>query len=105
MAIINEDKLKEIISTAKELLKDHQKFEQLRNKRMMSVDISRKQLANINNKTDTYAESINMKTHELHCLAVEFGIADRQEDRYTEKEFTNYTGWYNSVKTFREPRV
>lgn len=105
MAIINEDKLKEIINTAKELLKDHQKYEQIRDKRMGSNDISRRQLANLNNKLDTYAESINLKNHELHCLAVEFGIADRQDDRYTEKEFTNHTGWYKAVITYREPRV
>jgi hypothetical protein len=43
--------------------------------------------------------------HELHCLSVEVGVAEKEEERYGEKVVTSSNGWSTLKKQRREPQL
>jgi len=82
---VDTNKLDALIKCAKYLKKLEVSYQ--RNSSVAAImdgDTSMKKRNAAFNKMETDAEAIEDQLHELHCLAVELGVADRDDSRYGE---------------------
>lgn len=99
---IETEKIKEIIKVSKLILSARKKIDSL--EIQINPQISQSRRNSIRNKCQTNHEFIEDMMHELHCLSVEVGIAEREEERYGEFEITSSNGWSVLKKLRREPK-
>ena len=101
---IDISKMKEIVTVAKNIISSRKKVEKL-DSVYLDKQSSQKRIEASRNKAETEMEYIEDMMHELHCLAVEIGIAEKDPDRYGEFQITSSNGWATLKKNRREPKT
>ena len=101
---IDIEKLESIICTSKKIIASRKKIVKI-DKVYLDRSSSQSKINNARNKAQTEFEYIEDMMHELHCLSVEVGIAEREEYRYGEKNITSSNGWGVLKKYRREPNI
>lgn len=99
---IDINKMQEIISISKKVISSRNKIDKL-DAVYLNRETSQSRQNNARNKAQTEWEYIEDMMHELHCLAVEVDIAEREDERYGEKIITSSNGWAELKKLRREP--
>ena len=103
MAKVNIDKLTKLIEISKEIIKSQKKVDYLN--QSYALDSTNSQRGRIRNKQESECEYMEKQLHELHCIAVEIGIADLDESRYGEKTITTGSGWHEQKILKRRPNI
>lgn len=101
---INVNKMEEIIKVAKKVISSRKKIDKI-DAIYLDRQNSQNRQNNARNKAQTEWEYIEDMMHELHCLNVEIGIAEKEPERYGEKEISSSNGWATLRKFRREPNI
>lgn len=101
---VKTEKIKNIIEVSKNILASHKKFEKYRDK-LGEQDLTIRQIEKTKNLMEIEAEWLENGIHELHCLAVECGIAQVEPLRYGEVNVSSGTGWQNGIIYRRKPNI
>ena len=97
-------KLEAIINTSKKIIASRKKITKIDAVYLDSSN-SQSKINNARNKAQIEFEYIEDMMHELHCLSVEIGVAEKEAERYGEKAVTSSNGWSTLKKQKREPQL
>ena len=99
---MNIEKFAAIKTISSDIINCFKRIEKLKKVERDFENCSKKRRDNARNDINYIFIDVEMKKHELHCLAVECGLASRDDDRYGDKMF-NPDGWHELKKNMREP--
>ena len=98
------NKLEDMTKIIKKVISSRKKIDKI-DSVYLNRNNSQSKQNNARNKAQTEWEYIEDMMHELHCLSVEIGISEKDNERYGEKIITSSNGWATVKKLRREPII